>query len=92
MQAYTSGDYVYFNNMTDKPKRHHIGFILNQMHDMYVTPPLNITEVTFAQFSELFVKNILEPWMNSNIQVVAQLSKVNIWNQIFQQMEKMYTG
>ena len=34
MAAYNSGDYVYFNNMTDHPKKHNIGFTLNQRYDI----------------------------------------------------------
>ena len=33
---------------------------------------------------------MFEQWMNSNIQIVAQLSKFNVWNQHNQQMEQMY--
>ena len=30
--------------------------------------------------------------MNDNTQIVAKLSKVNVWNKNNQQMEKMYNG
>ena len=50
--AYTSGDYVYFNNMSENTKRHHIGFTFNKRHGMYITPPLNITEEKFVSFPE----------------------------------------
>ena len=30
--------------------------------------------------------------MNANIQVVTQLSKVDVWNQYSQQMQKNYNG
>ena len=53
MAAYNYGDYVYFNNMTDNPGRHHIGFIFNQRHGMYITSPLNILEEIFVLFPEL---------------------------------------
>ena len=36
MAAYTSGNYVYLNNITDHPERHYIGFVLNQRHGMYI--------------------------------------------------------
>ena len=90
MVAYTSGDYVYFINMTDNPEINHIGFILNKRHDMYITPQLKIVEETFVSFSELFVKKNLVPWIKTSIQIVDHLSKVNIWNQHNQQMEQMY--
>ena len=44
MAYYTSGDYVYFNNITDIPNKNHNGFILNHRHDLYITSPLNIME------------------------------------------------
>ena len=67
MSDYTYGYYVYFNKMTDKPKSRNIGLILNQRHYMYITSPLNIPEETFVSFPKLVVKQMLEPWMNSNI-------------------------
>ena len=60
MAAYTSGDYVYLNNMTYKTKIHNIGFILNQRHEMYITSLLNITEEKFVSFPNLSVKKILK--------------------------------
>ena len=50
MAAYKYCDYFCFNNMSDKNKIHHIGFILNQINDMYITSPFNITEETFVSF------------------------------------------
>ena len=77
MQAYTSGDYVYFNNMKYNPKKHHFGFIFNQRHEMYIISPWKIMEETFLSLPNLFVKKD-QKWMNSNIQIVAQLSKVTV--------------
>ena len=71
VEAYTSGDYVYFDNIKDNPKRHHIGFILNQKHDMYIKSPSKITEETFVLLQILFGKKILKPWMNANIPIVS---------------------
>ena len=59
MPNYTSGDYVYFNNITDKPKIYHVGFILNQRDDMYITSPLNILEETYVPFPKIFFKKFL---------------------------------
>ena len=70
MEYYTSGDYDYFNNIIENPKRHHIGFIFNQIHDMYITSPLNIMKETFVSFPNLFVKEMLKPWMNTNIKKI----------------------
>ena len=70
---YTSGDYFYFNKMTDNPESHHIDYTLIQRDNIYVTSPLNITEETFVSFPKLSVKKMLEPWMDSNIQIVSQL-------------------
>ena len=35
---------------------------------------------------------MIEPWMNANIQISAQLSKTYVWNQDSQQMEQIYNG
>ena len=59
---------------------------------MYITSPLKIMEEIVISFPELFVKKMLEPWMNANIQIVAQLSKANVWKQHNPQMEQMYNG
>ena len=88
MSSYTSGDYDHLNNMIDDPEIHHIGFILNHRHDMYITSPLNIMEETCVSLPKQFVKKMIEPWMNANIQFFAELSKVNVWNQHNQQTEK----
>ena len=90
MSAYTYGDYDYFNNIIDTPEIHHLGFILNKIHAIYITYPLKTTEETFY-FSELFVLKI-EPGMNYNIQIFDQLSKVNVWNQHNKQVKQMYYG
>ena len=64
MPAYTSGGCVYFNNMTDNPESHNIGFILNQRHDKYITSPLNITEEKLYHIQNYLLKKILNHgWM-----------------------------
>ena len=78
MSYYTSGYYVYFNNMRTNHEIKHLGFILNPRHYMYITSPLGIMEKMLVSYLGLFVKKILELWMNNNIQIVAQLSKVNV--------------
>ena len=56
MAYYTSDDYFYCNNITDKPKRHNIGSTLNQRHSMYITSPLNIMGEIFEYLPNLFIK------------------------------------
>ena len=90
MSAYTSGDSIYFNNMTDNTKKHHIGFLLNQRHDIYIKSLLNIMDQNFVSLPKLFVNKMLIKWINANIQIVAQLSKVNVRNKHNQQMEEIY--
>ena len=58
MPDYNSGDYVYFNNITDKTKSR-VGFILNQRHDMYITSPLKIMEENLYHFQNYLLKQIL---------------------------------
>ena len=43
-------------------------------------------------FPKLFVDIILKKWMNSHIQIMDQLSKVNLWNKENQQMEQIYNA
>ena len=56
MPAYTFVDYVYFKNMTDDQEINHRVCILNQIPDMYITPPFNFLAETFVSFPRLFVK------------------------------------
>ena len=35
---------------------------------------------------------MLEPWINADIQVVDQLSKIVVWNKPSKKMEKIYKG
>ena len=39
MPDYTSWDYVYFKNNTDKTESCHIVLILNQVYDMHIPSP-----------------------------------------------------
>ena len=47
-------------------------------------------EDKFVSFLELLFKQMLEPCINANTQIVAQLSKLNVQNQHNQQTEQMY--
>ena len=60
MSDYTSGDYVYFNDMIDTSTKNHIIFILNQSHAMYITSPLKIREETFESLPNLFVNKMFK--------------------------------
>ena len=44
----------------------------------------------FVSLPKLFVNKMLIKWINANIQIVAQLSKVNVRNKHNQQMEEIY--
>ena len=52
---YTSGYYVHFKNLTDIPNEHKDGFILNQIHDMYIALPLKFMYENFESFPNLFL-------------------------------------
>ena len=47
VEAYTDGDYAYYNNMIDIPNEHHHNFILNQIQYMYVSSPLKFMDEIF---------------------------------------------
>ena len=55
MSAYTYGDYVYFNNMTDTPNEHHNNFTLNQIPDFHITSPFNLMDDVFESLPNLSV-------------------------------------
>ena len=57
---------------------------------MYITPPFNYLSDTFVSFTKLCDNKNLEPWINANIQIVAQLSKIDVWNKYGQKVEQMY--
>ena len=76
--------------MIDIPNEYHNHFILNQIHDMYITSPLKFIDKIFDSFSKLFVDQMVRIWMNSHIQIIDQLSKVNVWNKENEQVEQIF--
>ena len=54
MPGYNYGDYVYFNNITDKPKEHHNHFILNNNPNFYITSLLKLVNDMFTSLTNLF--------------------------------------
>ena len=55
MSAYTYGDFVYFNNVTDTPNEHHNNIILNQITYFYMKSPSKLMNDIFESFPKLFV-------------------------------------
>ena len=92
MADYTFGDYVSFINMTDTTNEYHDSLILNQIHDMHITSPLKFMAEIFESFPNLFIDHMFKNWTNAHIQIVAQLSKVNLCNKDNQQMEQIYNS
>ena len=88
ISSYTSGDYVYFNDMTDKPKTSYWFNIESETWQVY-----NITIDDYGRniciFANPICQKVQYKWMNANIQIVAQLLKVNVWKNYNQQMEQM---
>ena len=60
--------------------------------DMNVTSPLKFLSETFVFFTKIFVKRIIEPWIDSCIKTFSQLSKINVWNKPSFKMEQIYNG
>ena len=60
-------------NLTDIPNKHHIGFILNDIHDMYITSTLKFTDKIFESLPNLFVDKMLKFFINAHIQIAAYL-------------------
>ena len=75
--------------MIDIPNKHHIGFILNDIHDIYITSTLKFTDKIFESLPNLFVDKMLKFFINAHIQIAAYLSKGNVWNKDNQQMENV---
>ena len=59
MAYYTYGGHVYFKNITDITNEHHGCFILNQIHEMYITSPLKFMYEICKYLSNLFVYQML---------------------------------
>ena len=55
MPAYTYGNYVYFNNLTDTPNEHNNNFILNHVPDFHITSPFKLTYDKFESLPNLSV-------------------------------------
>ena len=89
MEDYNYDDYVYFNNIIDTQNEHHNNFILNQIPDFHITSPFKSMDDVFEPLPELFVDRIKKN-MKSRVQIVAQLSKVNLWNKENKKKELMY--
>ena len=83
MPDLTSGDYVYFRDNEEEPKRHHKTFTLDQESGFSIESPLKLTIIFFVIIRNLFVKKMIEPWIVEIIQVVYKLSKINIWINIY---------
>ena len=90
MPGYTYGDYVYFKNMTDEPKEHHIHMIFNKNPNFNITSLSKLMDYTVTSLPKLFVDEMIKKWMNSDIKVVSQLSKVVKRNKENQGKEKLY--
>ena len=88
MSAFISGDCVNFKNMTDIPNEHHNRFILNQIHDMYITSPLKFIDEIFELFPNLFVDEILkiDECRYPNCGSVIKSKRMEKYNQQMKQM------
>ena len=79
--VYNYGDYVYFKNMTDTPNENHNHFILNQILGFHIISPLKVYNDILESWPKLFVDKMVK-CMKSHVQIVAQLSQVNVCNKI----------
>ena len=89
MAAYTFGDCVYLKNMTDITNENYNYLILNHIKDMNIISPLKFINETFEFLPNLFVDIMVKECMNAHIQIVDQLSKVNLCNKENQQTEEL---
>ena len=60
MSAYTYGNYVYLNNITGTPNKHHNNFILNQIRDFHITPPFKLCNDVFESLPKLFFDKMIK--------------------------------
>ena len=89
MAAYNFGDCVYLKNMTDITNENYNYLILNHIKDMNIISPLKFINETFEFLPNLFVDIMVKECMNAHIQIVDQLSKVNLCNKENQQIEEL---
>ena len=78
--------------MTDQPEINHRAYTLNHIPDTYITSTLKYLAENSVSFPKLFVKNILEPWINADLQIVAHLSKIYARNKHSKETEQTYNG
>ena len=55
MSAYTYGNCVYFNNLTDTPNKHNNNIILNKITYFYIKSLLKLMNDIFESLPKLFV-------------------------------------
>ena len=77
MPEFTFVDYVYFKENEKKPKIHHKNFILDQEPYFTITSELSLLENKLKSLTTLFVKSLV-PWIIDDVQVVAQLSRIDV--------------
>ena len=80
MADHTYSDYIYFKNMTDTPNKQNTHFILNQIPDLHITSPFKLMDGIYESLPKLLVVKMLKTLMKSHVQILAHLSKVNVWN------------
>ena len=63
MPDFSYGDYVYLNDNDEIPKHYYPIFIKKRDPEITITLTMILMEKRLKTFPEIFVKNILVPWL-----------------------------
>ena len=88
MPYFTCVDYIYLNEIYDIPKKHHQLFIYKEEPGTTITPPKPF-EGEVNKIPTMFVERMFLPWIQENVQVVSQISRIDVWNQKGQEQDNI---
>ena len=92
MPECTCGDYVYLKDNYEISKNHHKNFIMKQEPDFNITSQMRFMEKKLKMLPGIFVKNMIVPWIEENVQFFAQLSRIDVRNKNGQKNDHMCIG
>ena len=73
-------------------KKQNKNFIMKQEPNFTITSPMRLLEEKSKNLPEVFVKNMIVPWIEENVQVVAQLSIIYVRSKKIHKEDHMCMG
>ena len=90
MLDFTYGNYAYFND-NDEITKHYIKIIIRKQEpEITIASPGIFLEGKLITLPEMFVKSMIVTWIEENVQFVAQLLIIDVWNQHIQKNNHVF--